>query len=96
MTDVAQAKMDRLKDLGYGRLNETEIVAAGIGTRASENVYNFSLQGGVNSVCDATGTITISDFEDDIKKVVIAIAWRSGGSSATPSNHEIQGLIARQ
>ena len=96
MTDVAQAKMDRLKDLGYGRLNANEIVAAGIGTTYSENVYRFTLVQGVNSVTGATGTITVSDYDADIKKIVIAVTWQSGGSTTTTSNYELQGLIARQ
>lgn len=96
MTDVAQAKMDRLKDLGYGRLNANEIVAAGIGTSQSENVYRFTLVQGVNSVTGATGTITVSDYDADIKKIVIAITWQSGGSTTSTSNYELQGLIARQ
>lgn len=95
MTDVAQAKMDRLKDLGYGRLNSTEIVAASIGTLESENVYKFTLQGGVDSVTNASGTITISDYNSDIRKVVVSLAWHSGGSTQTPSSYELQGLIAR-
>ncbi len=96
MTDIAQAKMDRLKDLGYGRLNADEIVAAGIGAVDSEDVYEFSLTGGVDSVASATGTVTVSDYDADIKKIVIAIGWQSGGSNSTTRSYELQGLIARQ
>ena len=97
MADVAQAKMDRLKDLGYGRLNENEISAASIGNQtANENVYQFTLQAGVDAIANATGTITISDYNPNIKKVVITVKWKSGGAQATESSHELQGLIARE
>jgi prepilin-type N-terminal cleavage/methylation domain-containing protein len=96
MTDVAQSKLDRLKDLGYGRLDEDEIVDAGIGTKESEDTYRFVLVRGVDSATSATGRITISDFDPDIKRVVISIDWKSAGATATPRAYELQGLIARQ
>lgn len=96
MTDVAQSKLDRLKDLGYGRLDEDEIVDAGIGTKESEDTYRFVLVRGVDSATSATGRITISDFDPDIKRVVISIDWKSAGATATPRTYELQGLIARQ
>lgn len=97
MADVAQAKMDRLKALGYGRLNSTEIPAASIGTATNvNNVYQFNLTRGVDSVTNATGTVTVSDYDSDIKRVVVSINWVSGGQQATQSNYELQGLIARE
>ena len=96
MTDVAQSKLDRLKDLGYGRLNDDEIVNASIGTKESENTYRFLLVNGVDSATNATGQIKISDFDVDIKRVTISMNWKSAGTTATPRNYELQGLIARQ
>lgn len=97
MADAAQAKLDRLKDLGYGRLNAEEITAASVGVSTGTNdEYQFSLRRGVDSVTDATGTITVSDFNADIKKVVVNINWTSGGQQATQSNYELQGLVARE
>jgi type II secretory pathway pseudopilin PulG len=97
MADIAQAKMDRLKDLGYGRLNKDEISAATIGTEtAMSDVYQFTLTTGVDAVTNATGKITISDYSPNIKRVVVGIKWKSGGAQATESSHELQGLIARE
>lgn len=95
--DIAQAKLDRLKDLGYGRLNSTEIINGEIATSSQGgDVYTIALQKDVTAPVNATGTLRITDYNANVKRVSISFSWLSGGLSATTSNYQLDGLISRE
>ena len=95
---LCQHKVDQMRAVGYGRLNYTELKAAGIvDASPTASPYSFT---GVDQLSSfftgSTGTITITDYDTTTKRVVVQIAWQGTGAKQTQGNYMLTALIAVQ
>ena len=94
----AQHKVDQLRSVGYGRLNFTDLRAAGIidATPTTSPFHFGATDGLVNVLPGGVGTITTSSAGTDLTQVVIHIQWRRGSSTSVLSSHDVTMLVANQ
>jgi hypothetical protein len=91
-----QHKVDQLRSVGYGRLNYSELLAAGI-IDASPNAAPFRFDTVDNIGADLktpTGTITFTTISTGLTQATITLQWKSGITRT--STHEVKALIARE
>lgn len=93
-----QHKVDQLRAVGYGRLNYTELVAAGIiDATPTTQPYRFTTVDGLTDLLPAAvGTISISDAGTDLRQVTVRVSWSGAPSKAMEGNHEVTILVANQ
>ncbi len=101
-TDYSQAmatcqhKVDQLRSIGHGRLNYSEMKAAGlIDNSPTSGSFRFE---GVDSVStylkSPVGTITFTDISSGLTRATVRLQWKS--AITRTSTHEVQALIARE
>jgi Tfp pilus assembly protein PilV len=93
-----QHKVDQLRAIGYGRLNYTEMRAAGIiDAEPGASPYRFDgVDELVNLLPNPTGTITVTYPATDLAQVVVSLSWSGSPSKAMEGNHAVTILIANQ
>lgn len=93
---LVQHKIDQLRAVGYGRLNYTELVEAGI-IDESPDTQPFTFKN-VDQLTefyrDPVATITIHDLNATIKQVTVTLSW-SGIAGRGENTVQITTLIAR-
>lgn len=93
---IVQHKIDQLRGVGYGRLTWSELYDAGIIDSKTTQPYEFT---GVDELAkiypNPKGTIEISNFSSNIKKVTVSLVWT--GSAYKQGNGSITAtaLIAK-
>lgn len=94
---VVQHKVDQLRSVGYGRLNYTDLRAAGIvDSTATASPYRFEQADNLESECPApTATITIAQAGTDLRRVRVRLEWRGAPQKAMEGYHEVTALIAK-
>jgi prepilin-type N-terminal cleavage/methylation domain-containing protein len=95
---IAQHKVDELRAVGYGRLNHTDLVAAGvIDASPATEPYKFD---GVDTLASYypifTSSITTEDVATDLKKATVTVSWTGLGDKPTQGNATLVVLIARE
>lgn len=101
-TDYSQAmatvqhKVDQLRSIGWGRLNFSEMRAAGIiDASPTSGSFRYEASDGVSSYLKSpVGTITFSDISTGLTRATVTLTWKSGITRT--STHEVQVIIARE
>lgn len=96
-TSLLQHKVDQLRGVGYGRLTYDELKDAGIiDATPTSSPYRFNT---VDRLTDyykaATGTITITDFDTNNKRVVLTLTWTGMHARQANGTLSVTALIAR-
>jgi len=96
-TSLLQHKIDQLRGVGYGRLTYTELKDAGIiDSSPTSSPYRFT---NVDRLTDyyksATGTITVTDFDANNKRVVLTLTWTGMHARQANGTLSVTALIAR-
>jgi len=93
---IVQHKIDQLRGVGYGRLTFSELYDAGIIDNKSTQPYEFTQADELAKIYpDPKGTIEITTFSSNIKKVNVVLEWT--GSAYNQGNGRITAtaLIAK-
>ena len=74
---LVQHKIDQMRGVGFGRLNYSELVDAGvIDPTPASSPFSFRDVDGLGSIyAKPTGTITIQNLSASLKKVRVDLAW---------------------
>jgi prepilin-type N-terminal cleavage/methylation domain-containing protein len=93
-----QHKVDQLRAVGYGRLNYTELRAAGIvDAEAGASPYEFHRVDELSRLLpNPTGTITVTYPATDLAQVNVRLTWSGSPSKAMEGSHDVTILIANQ
>lgn len=93
-----QHKIDQLRSVGYGRLNYTELKAAGIiDSSPSASPYRFEQVDELgNLLWSPIGTITVASAGTDLAQVTISLSWRRQANSTQRSTHAVTILITNE
>lgn len=94
---IVQHKVDQLRGVGYGRLTYSELLDAGIiDSSPTSSPYRFTQVDQLNTFyAQATGTIAISDFDANIRRVTITLTWTGAAFRQGNGTLSIDILIAR-
>ena len=93
-----QHKVDQLRSVGYGRINYTDLKAAGI-IDASPNAspYRFEVVDDLSSVLwSPVGTITVASAGTNLLQVTITLTWQRAPGSTQRSSHAITILVTNE
>jgi prepilin-type N-terminal cleavage/methylation domain-containing protein len=92
---IAQHKIDQLRAIGYGRLNYTEMLNAGIIDAApGSDPYEFDVIDNLAGYFPIyTGTISLATEAADLTRVTVTVAWQGQGDRATQGNATLVALI---
>ncbi len=101
---LAQHKVDQMRAVGYGRLNYTDLLAAGIiDASPTTSPYKFDQQSATDAADDLsnffpadTSSITVGDEDTDLKRVTVTLNWTGDGSKQTAGSVTLVALIARE
>lgn len=90
-----QHKVDQLRSVGYGRLNYTELKAAGIiDTSPTASPFRFDQADGLSTLLwDPIGTIAVASAGTNLAQVTITLSWRRQANSTQRSTHAVTILI---
>jgi type II secretory pathway pseudopilin PulG len=82
---LAQQKLEEVKALGYESLAYTNLRSANaIDAEPTGSPYAFtSVDNLSSSLAAATGTLTIEDYDQGIKRVTVAVRWEGGAINRT-------------
>jgi len=95
---IAQHKVDQLRAVGYGRLNYTDLRAAGV-IDASPTAAPFKFdttEGLANYFPVFTSSITFTDVATDLKQATVTVSWTGQGDKPTQGSATLVVLIARE
>lgn len=94
---IIQHKIDQLRGIGYGRLTYAEMLDAGIiDSNPSSSPYRFTQVDQLNTFYpQATGTITISDFDANVRRVNVTLTWTGAAFRQGNGTLALEVLIAR-
>lgn len=96
VTELAQTKLDKIRELGFGRMNSDDMIDAEIcGTKSNSLTCAFVLDAADGGPAGATGQAVISDFNSDLKRAKVTIYWNSKGSTGKAHNFSLETLVAR-
>lgn len=93
-----QHKVDQLRSVGYGRLNYTQLKAAGIiDSSPTASPFRFEQVDGLgNLLWDPIGTVTVAAAGTDLAQVTISLSWRRQANSTQRSTHAVTILITNE
>jgi len=94
-TSEVQHKVDQLRSVGYGRLNYTELKAAGIiDSSPTASPFRFEQADSLgNLLWSPIGTITVASAGTNLAQVTISLSWRRQANSTQRSTHAVTILI---
>jgi len=94
---LVQHKIDQLRGVGWGRLNHTEMVNAGIiDANPGASPYSFVLVDGIHGMyVEAVATITVEDFSPQVKKVTVTLTWTGSAQRQGNGTLTASALIAK-
>lgn len=94
---LVQHKIDQLRGVGWGRLNHTEMVNAGIiDATPGASPYSFVLVDGIDGMyVEAVATITVEDFSPQVKKVTVTLTWTGSAQRQGNGTLTASALIAK-
>lgn len=86
-----------MRGIGYGRLNYRELLNAGIiDMPHTSSPYRFTVVDQLNTFYpQATGTIAVTDFNANIRRVTVTITWTGAAFQQGNGSLTLQALIAR-
>jgi prepilin-type N-terminal cleavage/methylation domain-containing protein len=101
---LAQHKVDQMRAVGYGRLNYTDLLAAGIiDATPNASPFRFDQQSAADSADDLsnffpsdTSSITIADEATDLKRVTVTLNWTGINEKSQSGSVTLVALIARE
>jgi hypothetical protein len=93
-----QHKIDQLRAIGYGRLNYSEMTAAGIiDPTPTSSPYRFEKVDDLKQVLwDPIGTIQITPAGANLAQATITLSWRRTAGSSERSTHAVTILITNE
>jgi len=93
-----QHKVDQLRAVGYGRLNYSELRAAGIiDAEPGASPFRFDSVDGLAALLpNPVGTLSVSYPATDLAQVTVRLTWTGAPSKAMEGMHEVTILIANQ
>jgi prepilin-type N-terminal cleavage/methylation domain-containing protein len=101
---LAQHKVDQMRAVGYGRLDYTDLLAAGIiDATPNASPFRFDQQSAADSTDDLsnffpsdTSSITIADEATDLKRVTVTLNWNGFNEKSQSGSVTLVALIARE
>jgi len=101
---LAQHKVDQMRAVGYGRLDYTDLLAAGIiDATPNASPFRFDQQSAADSADDLsnffpsdTSSITIADEATDLKRVTVTLNWTGFNEKSQSGSVTLVALIARE
>ena len=96
-SSLAQNKIDEIRAVGYGRIDYTDLLAAGIiDSSPTASPYSFTGVGALATIFPgATGTIAVADFSTTIKQVTVTVSWAGSGIKQDQGTLTAVALVAR-
>lgn len=94
---MVQHKVDQLRGVGFGRLTYSELRNAGIvDTLPNTSPYRFNTVDSLTSLFPAaTGTITVTDYNANVKQVVVTLTWTGSPVRQGNGSLSVTALIPR-
>jgi prepilin-type N-terminal cleavage/methylation domain-containing protein len=94
ITEV-QHKVDELRAVGYGRLDYTNLQAAGvIDASPTASPFHFEVTDSLGTYLPhAVGTIALSSAGANLEQATITVTWTGAPSSAMKGTHAVTVLI---
>lgn len=94
---LAQHKIDQLRAIGYGRLDASNLDAAGIIDHpVVSNPYSFTNVDNLSQLHPlAGGTIAISDLTYNVKQVVVTVGWNTGSPQRKDGDVTLSAFITK-
>jgi prepilin-type N-terminal cleavage/methylation domain-containing protein len=101
---LAQHKIDQLRAVGYGRLNYTDLLAAGIiDASPVTSPYRFDQQSVADTADDLanffpsdTSSIAITDEATDLRRVTVTLNWNGINNETQSGSVQLVALIAKE
>lgn len=95
-SSLVQNKIDEIRAVGYGRIDYTDLLAAGIiDSSPTSAPFSFTNVGGLAAILPgASGTITVSDFSTTIKQVTVTVTWSGAGVKQDTGSLSAVALVA--
>ncbi|MCC2671962.1 MAG: hypothetical protein K0Q72_4433 [Armatimonadetes bacterium] len=93
-----QHKVDQIRSVGYGRINYTDLKAAGI-IDASPNASPFrfeQIDGLSNLLWSPIGTITVASAGTNLTQVTVTLTWLRAPGSTQRSSHAVTILVTNE
>jgi prepilin-type N-terminal cleavage/methylation domain-containing protein len=91
VASIIQHKTDQLRGVGYGRLNSSDLQDAEV---VDNSKLTFTTVDGLSTALPSgTGSLAISDFNANVKKVTITILWKTRQKNTGRLSTDV--LIAR-
>jgi hypothetical protein len=80
-SSLVQNKIDEIRAVGYGRIDYTDLLAAGIiDSSPTASPYSYTGVAGLATLFPgASGTISVSNFSTTIKQVTVTLTWSGSG-----------------
>jgi prepilin-type N-terminal cleavage/methylation domain-containing protein len=95
-SSLVQNKIDEIRAVGYGRIDYTDLLAAGIiDSSPTSSPYSFTGVGGLDTILPgASGTISVSNYSTTIKQVTVTVSWAGGGIKQDTGTLSAVALVA--
>jgi type II secretory pathway pseudopilin PulG len=96
-TSLIQHKIDQLRGVGWGRLTYNELRDAEIiDTTATSSPFRWDAADNLTTYYKAaTGTIAVSDFDANIKRVTVTLTWTGAAARQGNGTLSVVTLIAK-
>ena len=96
-SSLLQHKIDQLRGVGYGRLTYKELSNAGIiDASPAASPYSFVGVDGMSQLYkNPVATVTIADYNTEIKQVTVTITWSGVGVKQSNGTLVAAALIAK-
>lgn len=90
-----QHKVDELRAVGYGRLDYTNLQAAGvIDASPTTSPYHFEVTDSLGTYLPkAVGTITITSAGTNLTQATVSLTWQGAPAAAMKGSHAVTVLI---
>ncbi len=96
-TSLIQHKIDQLRGVGYGRLTYSELRDAEIiDSTATSSPFRWDVTDNLTTYYKAaTGTIAVTDFDANIKRVTVTLTWTGAAARQGNGTLSVVTLIAK-